>query len=240
MGKVMWVGIMQPYFFPYIGYFQLMAACDHFVLHDDVQYIKGGWVNRNRVLLRGQPQWITLPVASAPHDLAINQRHYQLDDRSIVRILRRLEEAYRKAPHFEATIGLVREVLSFRSTNVAEFNRHLLQRVAKQLGINTPIVAASKCDIRPSLAGEARVIEICRQLGGSGYINPIGGAALYRRAAFRDHDLELWLLSSEVVEYPQFEAPHVGSLSIVDVMMLNDPETVQRMLGQYRLIASEN
>jgi WbqC-like protein family len=85
------VSIMQPYFFPYIGYFQLAACSDIFVFHDDVQYIKGGWVNRNRILRDGQPRWLTLPVRKGASRLTIQQRQYQLDEPVTARVLRRVE-----------------------------------------------------------------------------------------------------------------------------------------------------
>src|SRR5882724_10468265 len=98
--KQMKLGIMQPYIFPYIGYFQLIAAVDHFVIHDDVQWIKSGWINRNRILANNQPGYITLPVRSGSSFLNINEREYVPEiENHKKRILRQIEGAYRKAPY---------------------------------------------------------------------------------------------------------------------------------------------
>ena len=231
------VSIMQPYFFPYIGYFQLMATCDVFVVRDDVQYIQHGWVNRNRILVNGDAQWITLPVAKADHRLPINRREYLLEDPLSQRVRRRIEGAYRGAPHFEETMEIFDEAFGRSKGNVAVFNTHLLSRVAERLGITTPMLFASDVDRCESLSGQGLVVDICASLGASGYINPIGGIDLYTPDRFRRQGLTLQFLQPCAPHYPQFGSPHVASLSIIDVMMFNDMSTVKRMLSAYRLIA---
>lgn len=235
----MFVSIMQPYFFPYIGYFQLMAACDLFVVFDDVQYIRRGWVNRNRILVNGEPQWITLPVAGDDYFLPINQRVYLLDDRLAQRMRRRIVGAYRAAPHFTATMQLIDEILSFGDANVARFNTHLLTRVARHLGIDTPVRIASSIEKNHDLAGESLVIDICQRLGATGYINPIGGLALYHPARFAAQGLTLRFLQPEVPAYPQYGLTPVPSLSIIDVLMFNTPDDVRRLLSCHRLISGQ-
>src|SRR5690242_7195515 len=108
---------MQPYFLPFLGYFQLIQGADIFVIHDDVQYIKGGWINRNRILVNGAPSWITIPVLKASHRLCINQREYHLDQRIIERILRRIEGAYRHAPLFKEGFSLVQKIMLYQDRN---------------------------------------------------------------------------------------------------------------------------
>jgi len=230
------VSIMQPYFFPYIGYFQLMSACDTFVVFDDAQYIRRGWVNRNRILVNGAPQWISLPVAAASHEQTIAQRQYLLYHRLTHRIRRRLVAAYARAPYFNSTMQLVNEVLATAATSVAAFNAALLVRVASHLDIRTPILVASAISGARALTGEALVIETCRNLGASGYVNPIGGHHLYLPSHFADAGLTLQFLQSEAPKYRQFGAPHVPALSIIDVLMFNDVADVRGMLGSFRLI----
>ena len=169
------VSIMQPYLFPYIGYFQLMASADVFVVHDDVQYIRGGWINRNRLLSGGEPRWVTLPVAAGAHRLNINQRGYAPGAEGPRQFLRRLEAGYRAAPNFAEVFELVRALLLHEDRNVAAFNTHALRGVAESVGITTPLVVSSEMTKDDSLRGEARVIAICEALGAERYVNPIGG-----------------------------------------------------------------
>ena len=144
------VAIMQPYFFPYFGYFQLIGACELFVVRDEAQYIRQGWVNRNRILGNGGARWITLPIAAADHRLAINRREYLLDHRLAARLRDRISSAYRGAPHFGRTMQVVDDVLSYRDSNVATFNVHSLRCVAKALEIDTPMRLASGVASQPS------------------------------------------------------------------------------------------
>jgi hypothetical protein len=237
---MMKVSIMQPYFFPYIGYFQLMSACDTFVVFDDAQYIRRGWVNRNRILVNGGPKWVTLPVAAAARGQTIAQRQYLLHHRLTQRLRRRLVAAYERAPYFKATMQLVNDVLATDVTGVAAFNAALLVRVASQLDIRTPILVASAIPGARALTGEALVIETCRNLGASGYVNPIGGHHLYRPSHFADAGLTLQFLQSEAPEYRQFGARHVPALSIIDVLMFNDVTDVGPMLASFRLIDADD
>jgi hypothetical protein len=237
---MMVVAIMQPYFFPYIGYFQLMAACDLFIVRDDVQYIQGGWINRNRILVANDAHWITMPVADADHRQPINQRAYLLDDRLAQRVRRQIVAAYRGAPYFDDTIRLVDEALGCRIANVAAFNTHLLHCVAQRLGIDTPLQAASTLRTDDSLAGQDAVIDICLQLGATRYINPIGGVELYDAASFARRGVNLRFLECTAAAYAQFGAAPVPSLSVIDVMMFNDTAAVRHMLEAYRLVADRS
>jgi hypothetical protein len=231
------VALMQPYLFPYVGYFQLMAGCDLFVVRDEVQYIRGGWINRNRILLDGRPRWLTLPVAAADHRLPINRRTYLLDARVLRHIRRQLEAAYRQAPHFRATMNVVDEVLACEDANVARFNVHALRRVAAHLGIHTPLQLGSA--LPPSdMHGASRVIEMCRQLGATTYVNAIGGVQLYRAEAFAAAGLALRFVASSPSPYVQFHSSFVPGLSIIDVLMFNDRSAVTGMLGAFRPVTS--
>jgi hypothetical protein len=230
------VAAMQPYFFPYLGYFQLMAACDVFVVRDEAQYIHQGWVNRNRILVNGGPQWVTLPVASGDHALPIRQRNYLLDHPVAKRLHNRITAAYRRAPQFDDAMSVVDEALSCRDTNVSAFNINLLGCIAKRLGIDTPVRLASTLPRQESLSGQEAVRDICVRLGASMYINPIGGLDLYNPALFVQHGLTLRFLESQAPDYSQFGAPFVPSLSVIDVMMFNDVATIRKMLPEYRLV----
>lgn len=230
------VAIMQPYFFPYIGYFQLIAASDVFVLHDDVQYIKGGWVNRNRILLNGEDRMITLPVQKAAYDLPINARSYVPDPQPYKDIINLVKQAYSKAPFFQQAFPLLNEILLFEDKNVARFNENLIRRIAGYLGIKSKIIVSSDMEKDNSLAGEPRVLEICKRLGATDYTNPIGGTELYHHEAFQKQSIALYFLEAQNVRYEQGGVTWMPFLSIIDVMMFNSVSEIKNTIGQYKLL----
>lgn len=229
------VSILQPYFFPYIGYFQLIAHCNVCVLFDDVQYIKNGWINRNRILSHGKAAWLTLPVLYGPHQLSIRRRRYQLDAASVRRCMRHIRAAYERAPHFDEVYPLLCEILQFPDPDVAAFNVHLIRRTTERLGITTRFVLASELDKNPELAGQELVIDICRQVHATRYINPISGIPLYRGSRFARDGIELGFLRSAVPTYPQFSQETVPALSIIDVLMFNSLQQIRELLRHYRI-----
>jgi hypothetical protein len=231
------VGVMQPYFFPYIGYFQLIAASDVFVFHDDVQFIKGGWISRNRILKDGQPVWITFPVRSAAHDLPINERYYASSRQTRGRLLRRIEAAYRAAPHFADIYPLVEEIMGFGDANVAAFNAHLIRRVGAYLRLRTEFLSSSALAKDNSLTGADRVIEICRRLGATRYINPIGGKSLYRADRFSGEGIELGFLAPGVLGDDSSRPSLPSPLSIIDSLMRTGGAALGEALGDFRITA---
>jgi hypothetical protein len=232
VGYTLIISIMQPYFFPYIGYFQLMAESDIFVVHDTVQYIKGGWINRNRILDRkGAAAWITLPVLAASHALEIRERQYAPEKDDAQQIVRRIENAYCRAPNLREVMPLIREIMNFDDSSVAAFNLALLKRVASRLGLGVQFVRASELPRTPGLKGQDRVIDVCKRLGATRYVNPIAGSVLYDANVFREHGLSLSFLETAVEpcsdKYPYLSIIH-------DLMTRSDPE-LSDLLTQYRV-----
>jgi hypothetical protein len=229
---------MQPYFFPYIGYFQLIAAVDLFIVHDRVKYTKKGWINRNRFLQDGRDALMSLPLKAGSDALDIVERELAPDFRRD-KLLNRIGEAYRKAPHFDSVFALVRRVLMFDDSNLFRFLWHSIEQTCRHLGIATPMVPASALYADPALAGADRVIALCRAAGATRYVNPIGGVELYGGAAFRAQGIDLRFLRAKPFEYPQLGAPFVPWLSIVDVMMFNPvAEVRERVASAYELRAA--
>jgi len=222
--------IMQPYFFPYIGYFQLMHAVDVFIFHDDVQYIKSGWINRNRILVNDEPAWLTLPVENASYTSPIHHRHYQLDSKTIARMKRRLEASYARAPMFSRVFPFICDLLDYSESNVAMYNSNLLMLVARAMGIRCDFLCSSKIDSLSALRAEDKVTALCASVGASTYVNPIGGLSLYSASAFAERGIDLQFLRSKPTSYTQFSAPHVPYLSIIDVLMFNSTDRLGDML----------
>jgi hypothetical protein len=224
---------MQPYLFPYIGYFQLIAQSDVFVFNDDVQFIKGGWINRNRILSRlGEKIWITMPVAAASHKRTICERVYASGRNNRFRILRQLENHYSHALNVGEIIPFVREILEFNEANVAGFNVNLLKAVSERLGLKTRFLLSSEVQKTSGLSGQARVIDICRRLGATRYVNPIGGTHLYDANAFAEQGIELRFLHS-AIKARDSEALY---LSIVHNLMCESTAALRGLIEEYRIL----
>ncbi|MDQ0155376.1 WbqC family protein [Robertmurraya andreesenii] len=233
------VAIMQPYLFPYIGYFQLIKAVDLFVVHDDVQFIKGGWINRNRILVNGSPFLFTFSLKKASSSLNINQRYFSdafVEEKK--RLLRILKASYGKAPYYFEVTKLVEEILEINpEDDISKLITRSLTKVCEYLNISTPIVMSSKIEKKNHLKGEERVIEINKRLKASHYINPIGGLELYNEESFLRHGVRLSFIKSKPIVYPQGKE-FVPWLSIIDVLMFNSKENFNELLGSYDLIGN--
>ena len=229
---------MQPYLFPYLGYFQLMHAVDRFVVYDDVAFIKQGWINRNRILINGRPSYFTVPIKHASsfapiHDTLVDDEGQHA--RWIEKMLKTFDNAYRRAPHFGVVFPLVEGVLMTPTKRVAELAAASIRAVAGLLEISTGWVESSTPYGNAHLRAEERVLAICRAEAATDYVNAAGGRELYGRDRFEAQGVRLHFLQSRQVEYRQFNHPFVPSLSIVDVLMFNPVETVRTFLSAYDL-----
>jgi hypothetical protein len=228
------LAIMQPYLFPYMGYFQLMAAVDRWVVYDDVQFIKGGWINRNSVRVGGRPHLFTVPLADASAnkpicETGIDQAQFP---RWRVRFQKTLQQSYRTAPFLAAVLGLVEETLGARCDTISELNVRTLAAVRDHVGLSTEIVPTSRQYGNEHLRGQERVLDICARERAATYVNAIGGQSLYSTRAFADRGVELWFLKGEGPVYEQGPGEFVPNLSILDAMMHVHPTALREMLGQ--------
>lgn len=230
------ISIMQPYLFPYIGYFQMIKAVDQFVIYDDVEWFRG-WINRNRILVQGKPGYITIPLQKASSHLKINERNLSDDyENKKKQLLQKIESAYRKAPNFKPTLALVDECLSFKDKNLSVFLTNALRECCNYLNISTPFILSSALDKTNELRAEDKIIDINIVLGATHYINAIGGAGLYDKEKFAKNGLKLSFIEARKVPYPQFKSQEfVPFLSIIDVMMFNSSEAITNLLEAYDL-----
>jgi len=228
--------IMQPYFMPYIGYFQLIQAADLFVVYDNIQYTKKGWINRNRFLRNGGDATFSIPLSKASDYLDVRDRTVagEFDPGALMNVI---AGAYRKAPYFKETSKLLEEILHFEDLNLFRFILHSLEKTCRHLGIPTAFLISSEIGIDHALRGQDKVLAICEATRADQYLNSIGGVALYSREAFLDRGIDLRFVKPGMVEYPQFGAPFVPWLSIIDVMMFNTVEQIGSFLRNgYELI----
>ena len=226
--------IMQPYFLPYLGYFQLISAVDEFVIYDNIQYTKKGWINRNRLLKNGADQLFTIPLKSDSDYLDIRDRQISSDFRRD-KLLNQISEAYRKAPYFLNILALMTDIVNCEDHNLFSYIYHSIVEVCRYLEITTPMRVSSSINMDHSLKSEDRVIATCQAIGASQYINPIGGVTLYSHAHFRAAGVDLSFLRSTGREYRQFDGSFVPSLSILDVLMFNSQADTHHMLNDFEL-----
>lgn len=227
------LAVMQPYFFPYLGYFQLLHAVDRFVVYDDVNFIKQGWINRNFILMDCQPLRVTVPVSGASSFKTIAETALSPNSIWQGKILKTLSQAYAKAPFFETVFPVVESVVHERCSSIAGLALGSVQAIANYVGIKTEIWPSATQYCNRNLQGEARVLDICQREGADAYYNLPGGQALYNPRAFASAGIELRFIQPTEPRYRQFTCAFVPHLSILDVLMFNDQETVNRFLMDY-------
>lgn len=230
------VGMMQPYLFPYLGYFQLISAVDEFVLGDDLQYVKESWINRNRILMHGKERLISFPLRKSEIRTKINEKVFADGiNGEIDRLVRVLYAAYAKAPCYKKVFPLLEEILRYPEMNLARYAENSIRKICAFLDISTPIHVASDLDIVDVADKQDRVIKTVKKLEGEIYINFIGGVELYDFARFAEHRVRLRFHKIDDIRYQQFGDEFIPLLSIIDVLMFNDVPEVKRLLSCYSL-----
>ena len=228
------LGIMQPYFFPYLGYWQLIAVVDKFIVLDDVNFIKQGWIHKNNILLEGvaKPINLTLNQASSFKEIRNIEISSKFNNK---KILNTLMHAYKKAPYFNQVYPLLVDCLSYSEMNLSKYLAYGLNTIAQYLQIDTQIVMTSSIYAKKNLFGEDRIIDICKGAQATTYINAIGGQDLYDEVQFSNEGIDLKFINMNSIIYQQFSHDFVANLSIIDVMMFNSVDKIQEMLCQFDL-----
>jgi len=232
---------MQPYFFPYIGYWQLIHAVDGFVLLDDVQYMRHGWINRNRILKPGEGwQYVMMPLQKHAMTDVIRDIRVREDEDWRRRLLAQLDHYRKLTRHFTSVRDLVQSLLNDDGENrVAYINMGIMKRLCAEWGLERQFWLASEMNLDYSAVSQAGdwAPQITRQLGGSQYINPVGGVELFDANQFAACHVELKFLRSRAVVYPQRGAVFESALSIIDVLMFNGIDGTLPLLQEYDVIS---
>lgn len=230
------VGIMQPYFFPYIGYWQLINVVDTYVIYDDVNYINRGWINRNRIIVERKPKYINLILDKASQNKLINEIEIKKDINYMEKLLRTLEYNYKKAPYYNETMELVIKVLQNPTTSLSEFLFEQIRLVKEYLQIDTKLLLSSSIQKNNDLCGENKILDICHCLGADEYYNAEGGVLLYSKEKFLEKGITLHFLKTSDIFYKQFGDVFWDNLSIIDVMMFNSKEEIHVFLDKFIII----
>ena len=220
---------MQPYFFPYIGYFQLIGAVDLFIVYDNIKYTKKGWINRNRILEGGKDAVFSIPLRGDSDTLNVRDRALAADFNR-AKLLNKVRSAYARAPYFADVYPMIERSVHYENQNLFSFLHHALICTCRHLGLTTPIQVSSAIDIDHSLKSQEKVIALAKAVGAVTYVNAIGGVDLYDGQEFASRGLDLKFIRSKPLVYPQFGSSFVPWLSIVDVLMFNP---LERVSGEY-------
>lgn len=229
-------GIMQPYFFPYIGYWQLINAVDKYIIYDDVNYINRGWINRNRIIVDGQVKYFNLPLMGASQNKHINELKVSKNSEWVLKKTKTIEYAYKRAPFFYEIFPLIKDILNCKIENLALYLENSFYIICDYLDIKTEFIVSSSLDKDCDKRGQEKIISICELLGITEYYNAIGGKELYSVSDFKESGITLKFLQTNKIEYKQFGKEFYPNLSILDVMMFNSKDRIKEMLNDYVLI----
>lgn len=233
------LAVMQPYLFPYLGYYQLVNAVDKFVFFDDVNYINKGWINRNQILQQNEACRFTLPLIKASQNRLINEIEIADFPKWRKDFLKQIEFNYKKAPFFSDIFAWLYELLFLKDyTLVSDITAASVQAVARLLNLSVQFEFSSKLNYKDDLQkdGQDKILCICQLTGADHYINPQNGTALYNIENFRNKNIRLSFISMDSISYRQFkDDTFVPYLSIIDVLMFNGNDQTKLLLEQYKL-----
>jgi hypothetical protein len=227
------IAVMQPYLFPYIGYWQLVNSVDKFVIYDDVNFIKQGYINRNKILQNQKSHLFTLELIGASSNKKINDIKI---GGNINKLLKTIQQNYSKAPFYKDVFPVLEEILNNEEKELSKFLEFSLIKIVKYLNINTKFLFSSDIRNDKTFKAQDRLIEMSKILNATGYINSIGGIELYDKEIFSQNDINLSFLKSSEISYKQFNNEFIPNLSIIDVIMFNSKDNVKKMLTQFELI----
>ena len=226
------LAVMQPYLFPYIGYFQLIYESDLFLIYDDVSYIKQGYINRNSILSTNGQMRFTLPVPGASSNKIISELEFSPN---VVKILKAIEQSYSKAPHFDSVFPMILDILEQDDRSIASICQKSYEDIFSYIGIDKCFKKTSSLDYDRSGSAANRLINLCHKFEADCYINAVGGKSLYRKEEFSEQGLDLKFLHSLPAKYQQMSGQFVPNLSIIDVLMNCSPEEILLLIKSYKI-----
>lgn len=230
------LGIMQPYIFPYIGYYQLINTVDKFVVYDDVCFIKRGWINRNNILVNKKSFLFSVPLKDPSQNRLIRDIELVEEKNWGTKFLKTIELSYKKAKHFSSVFSLLEDVINSEAANISQLAYKSLRSVVDYLGLPAELEQTSEIYNNANLKAQDRILDICKREKTDHYINPIGGMEIYSRELFERSGIKLNFLKTKTITYKQFDHEFVPNLSIIDVLMFNSREEIWEMLNLYELV----
>ncbi|MEX1014718.1 MAG: WbqC family protein [Candidatus Paceibacterota bacterium] len=234
--KVNRIAIMQPYLFPYIGYFQLIFAVDKFIIYDDVGYIKNGWIHRNKILINKEAKYFTIPCKNVSSNKEIKDIEHNINHNISDKLLKKIKYSYNNAPYFNCVYNIIERVIKSEQYYVSDLAIKSIKEVSSYLDLNTIFKISSKCYENNHFKRTDRIIDICKQEQAGTYLNASGGKELYSKSYFNKQGIKLNFLEPNNIIYTQFDNKFVPGLSIIDIMMFNSVSQIKKMLNDYQLV----
>jgi len=223
----MLVTIHQPNYMPWAGFFHKWLISDGFIVLDTVQYHKNEWQNRNRIKTANGAQWITVPVSyrmpQTIQEVGIAKPNWARKQVSAI------EQAYAKAPYLDDYWPELKAVLSKPWEQVAELNIKLIQTLGEMLDCSAPLHLASKMETT-STDPTGRLISLCQELNGDGYLSGREGRGYLEAERFSDAGIDLWFQEVEAPNYPQLHGEFISHLSVIDMLFNLGPATSEMIL----------
>lgn len=226
------LAVMQPYLFPYIGYFQLIYASDLFIIYDDVSYIKQGYINRNNILSPNGPVRFTVPVPGASSNKLISELSYSKD---VTKVLKTIQQSYSKSPYFDKVYPLIESILLYQDRDIAEVCLKSYRDILEYLGLQRKFLKSSELNYDRSLSAKDRLISFSHKFGADCYINTPGGRELYNKPDFAKEAVDLRFIDSLPIQYDQGIEEFIPNLSIIDVLMNCSAQDIVHFFSQYEL-----
>lgn len=234
------VGIMQPYFFPYLGYISLIKHTDRFILFDTVQFIRHGWIERNRILKQNNGWlYIQVPLIKSGRDTIIKDVKINNLETWKNKIFSQLQTYKKIAPNYNLVTRLINDVLEDEYNDIVHLNKKALEIVCDYLGVNTKIEVFSemKLEIEPVFKPDEWALNICKVIGNvDEYWNPPGGITFFDKSKYEKAGIELRFQKMELLPYNQNRVEFEAGLSIIDVLMFNSIEKIHEMLDKFKLL----
>ncbi|WP_435579662.1 WbqC family protein [Gilvibacter sp.] len=233
------LGIMQPYFLPYLGYFALIQQVDAFILFDTPQFIRHGWIERNQILKQnGEKLYIKVPLQKHSRETAIKDVVINEEQNWQQTILSQLGPYKKRAPYFKMVTELLEKIFVLETQSIVALNKRSLEVICGYLEIDTPIQVFSQMELEVAEvnAPDEWALNICKALGANSYYNPTGGMEFFSREKYQNEGIELKFLEFKASNYEQLGNPFVPYLSVLDVMMFNSPAEINKMMEQINLL----
>lgn len=231
--------MMQPYFLPYLGYYALIKNTDKWIVSDEFQYIRHGWIARNRILKPSVGwQYIIVPLEKHSFDTLIKEVKIKNSENWKVKIINQLEHYKKKAPFYSEVIAFLKNAFLFDTDSISSLNVHLLNETCNYIGIpfNYEIHSEMKINIDPVYEPDDWSLNISKAIGATCYVNPPGGIKFYNKDKYDKAKIRLNFLKINLTDYNQCRSVFEPGLSIIDAMMFNSPESINEMLDKYELL----
>jgi hypothetical protein len=224
------IAIMQPYFLPYVGYFQLISSVDKFVIYDNIKYTKKGWINRNYILNNNNSKkLITIPLVKSSDYANIVEKQISKEFNKD-KLLSQIRSFYLRAPYFDDVWEKIRKIILFKDDNLFYYLKNSILEICDYLKIDSEILISSSINSDQDAKAQDKVISICRAMNADEYINLIGGLQLYKKETFFKYRINLNFIKPNKIEYKQFNDLFVPSLSILDLMMFNSKDKCRQIV----------